>query len=150
MPGTMDESQTASLQLFSALSKAYKTVVERAAKVFKDYGLSSSEFAILEMLYAKGSIPLQQIGDRILVTSGSITYNIDKLEKKNYLKRIPCTKDRRVIYAEITGEGARLIEDILPRHSAEMNAILGGLTQEEKLQMLDWLQKVSSEAKEIT
>ncbi len=90
--------------------------MDRAVKDMKQYGLSPSEFMILEVLYTKGKIPLQQIGGKILVTSGSITYNIDKLENKGLLKRVPCEEDRRVIYAEITAEGIELFDRIFPKH----------------------------------
>lgn len=77
-----DEEQAASLKLFVVLSKAYKSLMDHAVKDMKSYGLASAEFMVLEVLYHRTRIPLQQIGEKILVTSGSITYNIDKLEKK--------------------------------------------------------------------
>lgn len=116
MTTPISEDQSTSLKLFVVLSKAYKTVMDRAVKDMKQYGLSPSEFMILEVLYTKGKIPLQQIGGKILVTSGSITYNIDKLENKGLLKRVPCEEDRRVIYAEITAEGIELFDRIFFRN----------------------------------
>ena len=50
-------------------------------------GLNTSEFGVLELLYNKGPHPLQQIGGKILVTSGTITYVIDKLAQKGLLIR---------------------------------------------------------------
>ena len=43
---------------------------------------------MLELLFHKGDQPLQQIGGKILLASGSMTYVIDKLEKKEYIKRV--------------------------------------------------------------
>src|SRR6476620_3325154 len=114
MPDQAELEQTASLKLFVVLSKAYKTIMDRAIKDMKQQGMSPSEFTVLEVLYSKGKFPLQQIGDKILVTSGSVTYNIDKLEKKGLLKRVPCEQDRRVIYAEITEAGTELFDRIFP------------------------------------
>src|SRR5437879_4548478 len=102
--GTADQ-QDLSLKLFVVLSKSYKVIMDEALKDMKKYGLSATEFMIVELLYHKGKFPLQQIGDKVLITSGSITYNIDKLEKKGLLKRVPCPDDRRVTYAEITPHG---------------------------------------------
>ena len=45
---------------------------------------------MLELLYHKGRTPLQRIGQQILLTSGSITYTVDKLESKGLLRRVPC------------------------------------------------------------
>ena len=51
--------------------------------------MNPTEFAVLELLYHKGNQPLQQIGDKILLASGSITYVVDKLEKKNFSSEKP-------------------------------------------------------------
>lgn len=123
--------EAASLKLFVVLSKAYKNIMDRAVKDMKRHGLSPSEFTILEVLYNKGRFPLQQIGEKILITSGSVTYNIDKLEKRELLRRVPSPSDRRVIYAEITDEGRELFDRIFPEHAAEVHQIMSGLSAEE-------------------
>ncbi|WP_037287606.1 MarR family winged helix-turn-helix transcriptional regulator [Saccharibacillus sacchari] len=123
--------EAASLKLFVVLSKAYKNIMDRAVKDMKRHGLSPSEFTILEVLYNKGRFPLQQIGEKILITSGSVTYNIDKLEKRELLRRVPSPSDRRVIYAEITDQGRELFDTIFPEHAAEVHRIMSGLSAEE-------------------
>ncbi len=141
--------QELSLKLFVTLSKAYKVVMEGAVKDMKKYKISETEFSILELLYHKGRFPLQQIGDKVLLTSGSITYNVDKLEKKDYIKRVDCPEDRRVTYAEITKEGTNLLDTIFPSHAKAIETLLRGLTQEEKIQAIQLLKKLGLEAKKI-
>ena len=75
-----------SLKLFIVLSRAYRAVNEHVNKRIQRYGLNPTEFAVLELLYHKGDQPLQQIGGKILLASGSMTYVIDKLEKKKYIE----------------------------------------------------------------
>jgi MarR family 2-MHQ and catechol resistance regulon transcriptional repressor len=146
MPIHLEESQAASLKLFVVLSKAYKTVMERAVKDMKQYGLSPSEFMILEVLYTKGKIPLQQIGEKILITSGSITYNIDKLENKSLLKRVPYKEDRRVIFAEITPAGNELFDRIFPKHAASIDHLAKALSLDEKHDAIELLKKLGKGA----
>jgi MarR family 2-MHQ and catechol resistance regulon transcriptional repressor len=142
MPISLDDAQATSLKLLVVLSKAYKTVMDRAVKDMKQHGMSPSEFTILEVLYTKGRIPLQQIGEKILITSGSITYNIDKLEKKHLLKRVPCKEDRRVIYAEITTAGNELFDRIFPDHAADIHSIMKSLSLQEKQDSIELLKKL--------
>lgn len=144
----IEGEQSTSLKLFVVLSKAYKTLMDRAVKDIKQYDLSPSEFSILEVLYMKGRIPLQQIGDKILITSGSITYNIDKLEKKRLLKRVPCEEDRRVIYAEITPAGSELFDRIFPGHAELIHSLTKSLSPEEKLQTIELLKRLGKGAEE--
>jgi MarR family 2-MHQ and catechol resistance regulon transcriptional repressor len=135
-----------SLKLFVVLSKAYKVVMDRAVKDMKKNGLSATEFSVLELLYHKGKFPLQQIGGKILITSGGITYTVDKLEAKGYLKRVPCPKDRRVTYAEITPLGAELLDRIFPSHAEVIQSMMKGLTAEEKQTAITLLKKLGYSA----
>lgn len=75
------------MRLYIALTRTYKAVPEKDQRNIRGYGLNTSEFGVLELLYNKGPHPLQQIGGKILVTSGTITYVIDKLAQKGLLIR---------------------------------------------------------------
>ena len=57
---------------------------------------------------------------------------MDKLEKKRFLIRKPCPKDRRVTYASITSEGIELMDIIFPQHKEAIRQIFGGLDYIEK------------------
>ncbi len=81
-----------SLKLYIVLSRAYKAVNEHVNKFITANGLNPTEFAVLELLYHKGDQPLQQIGGKILLASGSITYVVDKLEQKGLLKKSSVSK----------------------------------------------------------
>lgn len=140
--GQNELEQAESLKLFVVLSKAYKSLMDLAVKDMKKHGLASAEFMVLEVLYHRTRIPLQQIGEKILVTSGSITYNIDKLEKRGLLRRVPCEDDRRVTYAEITEAGRQLFDDIFPQHVDFIHSLMGGLDSEEKTQATLLLKKL--------
>ncbi|WP_040948789.1 MarR family winged helix-turn-helix transcriptional regulator [Gorillibacterium massiliense] len=146
MTDNREQGEELSLHLLVVLSKAYKTIMDRAVKDMKRHGLSPSEFTMLEVLYNKGRIPLQQIGEKVLVTSGSVTYNIDKLEKKGYLKRVPCEDDRRVIYAEITSEGRVWFDRVFPQHAEVIHASMGALADEEKTALIEGLKKLGKGA----
>jgi MarR family 2-MHQ and catechol resistance regulon transcriptional repressor len=137
-----------SLKLLVVLSKSYKVVMDRAVKDMKRNGLSAAEFSILELLYHKGKTPLQRIGDKILVTSGTITYTVDKLEEKGYLKRVACPEDRRVTYAEITTSGKELFDQIFPAHADMIESLMGALTSEEKQIAITLLKKLGHYAEQ--
>ncbi|MBP2000739.1 MarR family 2-MHQ and catechol resistance regulon transcriptional repressor [Paenibacillus shirakamiensis] len=143
----MKSNRELSLKLMVVLAKSYKLIMDQAVKDMKKYGLSTSEFTVLELLYHKGRFPLQQIGDKILVTSGSITYNIDKLEKKGLLKRLPSPDDGRVTFAEITPEGKELFDRIFPEHAEVIENLMKGLAPEEKKTAISLIKKLGKSAK---
>jgi MarR family 2-MHQ and catechol resistance regulon transcriptional repressor len=145
----ISEEQSLSLKLFVVLSKAYRELLESTATDIRNRDLSGTEFAILELLYHKGKIPLQQIGGKILISSANITYNVDKLEKKGYLKRVLSTEDRRVTYAIITEAGTEVMEDIFPKHAQAMSEATKGLSMEEKLETIELMKKLGISAREL-
>ncbi len=131
-----------SLKLFIVLSRSLEAVQKRVEENIRTFGLNPTEFAVLELIYHKGDQPIQKIGDKVLIASSSITYVVDKLEKKQFLERIPCPKDRRVTYASITEAGRKLMDSIFPEHQIAIQKILAGLTNEEKEQLIDLLKKL--------
>ncbi|GIQ70832.1 MarR family transcriptional regulator [Xylanibacillus composti] len=126
------DDQALSLKLFVVLSKAHKVLMEISAKDIRRHGLSLTEFAVLELLYHKGEVPLQQIAGKILLTSGSITYVADKLEEKGFIQRKPCENDRRVTYAVITSKGQELFHSIFPDHANFIQSAMSSLSAQEK------------------
>jgi MarR family 2-MHQ and catechol resistance regulon transcriptional repressor len=139
----MENNSTAnSLKLFIVLSRAFKAINEHVNKVIQASGLNPTEFAVLELLYHKGDQPMQQIGGKILLASGSITYVVDKLEQKGMLKRIACPKDRRVTYAQITEDGKKFIQEIFPEHAEQIDKLMSTLTETEKMEAIDLLKKL--------
>ncbi len=147
---TSKEEIKQSLKLFIVLSRANKAIHEMTNKFFQQNGLNPTDFAVLELLYHKGRQPLQQIGSKILLASGSITYVVDKLEKKGYLQRISCPTDRRVTYAEITEEGSTFMGELFPQHEQHLHEMLSALTPEEKDQAINLLKKLGLSIKDLS
>lgn len=134
------------LKLYIVLSRAYRAVLAHDDRDIRSHGLTITEFAVLELLYHKGPQPLQQIGKRILITSGSITYVVDKLENRGLLYRQQDEKDRRISYAIITEAGHSLIKDIFPQHQQVLEKALAGLTNEEQEMAASLLKKLGQSA----
>ncbi|GAA4705865.1 MarR family winged helix-turn-helix transcriptional regulator [Brevibacillus fulvus] len=134
------------LHLYRVLSRSYQSVWAHSMRDIKLHGLHPTEFAVLELLYHKGPQPLQQIGNSILITSGSVTYVVDKLEKNGMLSRQPYQKDRRVIHADLTEKGRALLDQIFPEHAEAIRHALGGLEEQEKEQLIHLLKKMGLEA----
>jgi MarR family 2-MHQ and catechol resistance regulon transcriptional repressor len=131
-----------SLKVFIALSRVQRFLMDISNKSAQSYGLNPTEFAVLELLYHKGNQPLQQIGEKILIASGSITYVVDKLEKKELVVRKPCPRDRRVIFAELTVQGHKLMGEIFPNHEQKLHEALSMLMSDEKQELLLLLKKI--------
>lgn len=121
----MEERQT--LKAITVLLRASQSIQDVVKQEVAEYGLNPTEFSVLELLYHKGDQPIQTIGKKVLLTSGSMTYIVDRLEAKGYLIRKACPSDRRVTYAALTEEGQALMSRIFPAHEQRMDELFDGL-----------------------
>lgn len=138
-----------SLHLYRVFSKSFKSVNEHAVTGSKIQGFNPTAFAVMEVLYFKGAQPIQQIGAKLLLQSGNVTYVIDKLEAAGYLHRTPCPRDRRVIYADLTPQGRELMDQLYPEFKDRIDYALSGLNEEEKQIMIELLKKMGREAEKL-
>ena len=147
-----NEAKTAeelSLKLFVILNRAQEAISKQVELDIKRYGLNLSEFGVLELLYHKGDQPIQMIGKKVLLASSSMTYVIDKLEKKELLERSACPNDRRVTYGHLTEKGEALMDDIFPQHEKAMASIFSSLNTDEKEQAISLLKKAGLAARDL-
>ena len=78
---------------------------------------SLSDYAVLEVLLHKGSLPVNAIGEKVLLTSGSITTAVQRLEKKGLVIRERSEGDARVVLVHLTNEGMNLIQEAFTAHA---------------------------------
>jgi len=120
------------LKLWVVLSRAHASIYAHAVAHVTDHGLSLTEFAILEALYHRGRMVLGEIQRRILVSSGGITFLVDRLAEKGLVIRQECPEDRRAKYVALTREGTRVIREIFPSHAVVLANAMRGLTATEQ------------------
>lgn len=126
------------------LSRAARTVSERAFRSIAETGLGATDFAILEALLHKGPMPVNTIGKKLLLTSGSITTAVDRLVAKGCVRRADHPDDRRVRVVELTATGRKLIEPAYARHEKDLDAIASVLTATERTTLVNLLRKLGT------
>jgi len=140
--------QQVALKLWITLARAYNAVNAHAVADVRREGLSIGEFAVLELLYHRGPSLLGEIQRRVLVSSGGITFLVDKLVEKGMVERRDCPDDRRARYAALTREGTRLMKRIFPRHAARIATAMSGLTASEQREATRLLKQLGLAAAE--
>jgi MarR family transcriptional regulator, 2-MHQ and catechol-resistance regulon repressor len=143
-----DLDRALSLKLYVVLSRARNSVGRLADADIGRHGLSTGEFAILEALYHKGPLLLGEVQRKILVSSGGVTYLVDRLEAAGLVERRECAEDRRARYAALTPKGEDLMSRIFPAHAEAIEQAVAGLSAEEKRQAIELLKKLGQSAVE--
>ncbi|MEO7858348.1 MAG: MarR family transcriptional regulator [Gemmatimonadaceae bacterium] len=120
------------LKLWVVLARAYAAIQREVDADIARHDLTTTEFGILEALYHKGPLLLGEIQRKVLVTSGGITYLVDRLMAKGFVVREPSPSDRRARYAVLTPAGSRLIRRVFPAHADCVARALAGLDAREQ------------------
>ena len=137
------------LKAVTVILRAAQSIQEVIRKDAASYGLNSTEFSVLELLYHNGEQPTQMIGKKVLISSGSITYVVDKLVNKKYVARRACENDRRVTYAALTTSGTELMDQIFPKHAQLMTKAFDQLEANEIDETIELLKRIGYRAKDL-
>jgi MarR family 2-MHQ and catechol resistance regulon transcriptional repressor len=130
------------LKLLVVLSRALAAVTRRIDLDADEHGLTATEFGILEALLHKGPMLLGEVQRKILLTSGGVTYAVDRLVEKGLVERQACPTDRRARYAALTQKGQALIGGLFRAHAQRIEATMAGLTAREQEEAITLLRKL--------
>lgn len=103
------------------LNKAIRSLRPYETRAAKAHGLSPTQFSVLETLYSKGTLRIQDLIDKMLATSGNMTVVIKNMERDGWISRSCDPNDRRSFLVSLTPAGREKIEAVLPCH---INAIV--------------------------
>ena len=137
------------LKAVTVMLRASQAIQEVLKKNIALHGLNQTEFAVLELLYHKGDQPIQIIGKKILISSGSITYVVDKLEQKNFAIRKECPTDRRVTFAAITTSGKAFMDEHFPKHETKIEEIFEQLSEDDINDTIELLKRIGHHAAKL-
>ena len=131
------------VHVFLVLWKAARAMEGYAEKSVSELEMCGSDFAVLEALLHKGPLPVNEIGKKVLLTSGSITVAVDRLETKGLVERRAHGTDRRAKIVHLTKEGRKLITRAYADHAADMERLASAsLTRAERETLIRLLKKI--------
>ncbi|MGI8744991.1 MAG: MarR family winged helix-turn-helix transcriptional regulator [Bryobacteraceae bacterium] len=108
-----------------------------------------SDFGVLEALLHKNCLPVSALGAKVLLTSGSITTAVDRLEDRGLVARGGDPTDRRARIVHLTGAGRKLICKLFAKHQQAMEQAVSSLTPAERILLLGLLRKLGRRAEEM-
>jgi MarR family transcriptional regulator, 2-MHQ and catechol-resistance regulon repressor len=130
------------VHVFLVLWKALHAVEAYAVRSIAELDLGATDFAVLEALLHKGPLPVNEIGRKVLLTSGSITTAVDRLEAKGFVERRAHGSDRRTRIVHLTKQGRRLITRAYAQHAEDIERLAAAsLTKAERATLIRLLKK---------
>jgi len=130
------------VHLWLVLWKTARALERRAQESIEALEMCQSDFGVLEALLNKGPLAVNQIGRKVLLTSGSITTAIDRLEHKGLVERGDAPDARRVRMVNLTSRGRKLIQKAFADHAADMQRLADVLDLHERAALIRLLKKL--------
>ena len=136
------------VHVWLVLWKASRAVQAQADRSIAQFDMVPTDFGVLEALLHKGPLTVKQIGEKVLLTSGSMTAAVDRLEKRGLVKRGDDARDRRARIIDLTPAGRELIERAFACHRDAMERALEGFSEGERIILLPLLRSLGRAAEQ--
>lgn len=136
------ETDTSGIHLWLVLWKAMRSLEAHAMRNIGGFGMGQSDFGVLEALLHRGPLSVKQIGAKVLLTSGSMTAAVDRLEARGLVTRQDDADDRRSRIIHLTEAGRELIERVFAQHREAMEEVVAGFPVEERAALIGSLRRL--------
>ena len=124
------------------ISRIEKLMKPQIQEAMTPFGLTAIEFDILATLRRNNTaLTPTQLYQLAMLSSGAMTSNLDKLEKRGLVKRQHSEEDRRSCTVVLTKRGRTLIDNAYTAHIANEDSILSPLSANERKQLASLLQR---------
>lgn len=113
--------------------------------VVKDTGYSLAQVHTVEVLGAHGAMRMKELADRLGITTGTLTVQVDKLVKFDLIARYPHSEDRRSILVGLTPQGETLYQHHNDMHTQLTHDITRHLDEASTQVLAQCLEKMNRE-----
>ncbi len=143
------KKEITALNTFIKLLRAAESLNSRINPAITAYGLTESQFSILEALFHLGPMCQRELANKLLKSGGNITLVVDNLEKRGLVKRERGVADRRYFTIHLTKKGKSLIEKVFPEHVKLILSEMDVLSESEHIELQRMLKLVGLNSKII-
>ncbi|MCI0550263.1 MAG: MarR family transcriptional regulator [Anaerolineae bacterium] len=125
------------------LVRTSEMLVKQISLLLQPFDLSPASALVVSIL-ADSPSPLSpnEIADRLIITRATVTGLLDSLERREYVRRLPHTSDRRMLLVELTDKGRQAVTEFRPIVHQHQKQWFQGLGEEEKQQLINSLHKL--------
>ena len=135
-----DENLILERQLSFILYVCSKETIRRYQPYLEQLNITYTQYLVLLVLWNGDNIPVNELGKRLYLDSGTLTPMLKKLEMKNLIKRIRDTIDGRNVLVHLTDEGREMREQVkdIPKTILDET----GIPIDEATEMIDKLNRI--------
>jgi len=135
-----DENLVLENQLSFIMYACAKETIKRYKTYLDEIGLTYTQYITMLVLWNGDNIPVNELGKRLYLDSGTITPLLKKLESKELVERVRDTNDERAVLVRVTEKGLKLKNSV--RNIPEKILAETGVPAEEANDVLEILKSI--------
>lgn len=124
-------SQQPFLSLLRELVRTYQAFSKMDGEGLRQFKLTQPQADVIFTLGNTDGLTFKEIGELTLITKGTLTGVIDRLEDKALVKRVQGNDDRRCTRVVLTKKGDQMFRDVFPKHISYFKASFDRLSESE-------------------
>ena len=139
------------MEVIGRISRLDRALPPHLRAVFARHGLEDWEFDVLATLRRSGPPHRLTAGGLLasmMITSGTLTNRIDRLEGRGLIARERDPDDGRIVWVALTDEGFDVVDAAVTEHAANELALLEALSTAQRRQLVDLLRELSRSLEE--
>ena len=114
-------------------------------QLFRQFDLTEAQFNVLFSLkYNPRHVTQSDLGKRLVVTRASITSVLDKLERKDLVKREDVPDNRRIHHVVLTEKGRALVDEVEPVYREKIHEAMQGIDERQCKVLITALERIRS------
>ena len=113
------------LPLLRELVRCYQVIEKYSSSHVRWMGLTPSQFDIIATLGDTPGMTFRELGGKTLITKGTVTGVVDRLEGKRLVKRVAVPQDGRCSVVMLTRAGEREFKRVFLPHVDHMGKAFG-------------------------
>ena len=119
------------LSVLRELVQCYQAFERYSATHIQTLDLTPPQFDVIATLGNTDGLTFRELGDRTLITKGTLTGVIDRLEAKGLVGRENCPGDGRSTIVRLTRMGERAFNRAFPAHIGHLREAFGKVCEKE-------------------
>jgi MarR family transcriptional regulator, 2-MHQ and catechol-resistance regulon repressor len=132
------------LPVFRALAACHQRSERVLSRYVEEKGLTPSQFDVLAVLGDTEGMPCKDLSKQSLVTGGTLTPVLDRLEAKGLVRRTKGAQDSRQTIVGLTPEGQALYEEVFLPFVDHAQGYINALSPAEQAELVRLLNKLES------
>lgn len=113
------------------LARCYQAFEAYSARQIRAAGLTPAQFDIIATLGNTAGMSFKELGARTLITKGTLTGVVDRLEARRLVRRHACASDGRSQIVALTPAGEATFATAFPAQMAHLDAAFAGFAAAE-------------------